>query len=203
MRKLICLLIVFAQFISACNTDNKDAKVGVAELTQSPLMPKEDSTYLYSNIVTKWLDSNLHSSAANRKLILEEHGKDDSLHTESFIADKVFITNYSSVLRWSSDSSYILDIGSYGTVPVKDAKGNVQLEGGEPDTEIALINMKTNERTRLMFVGPASTIIDGRWLDNSEAIILGTFNTSSGQTDTLIWLVNIKDKVFSLYNITT
>jgi hypothetical protein len=58
------------------------------------------------------------------------------LPTEAFIADKLFLTRYETVLKWSADS--LLDVGSYGKVPVEDEKGDHHLEAGEPDTQTGL-----------------------------------------------------------------
>jgi hypothetical protein len=125
------------------------------------------------------------------------------LPTEAFIADKLFLTGYESVLKWSADSIHVLDVGSYGKVPVEDEKGDHHLEAGEPDTELALLNIKRNERTRLMFVGPSSNIINGRWLNSSELLVLGTFLTEPGRPDTLVWIIDINEKLFRLYNLKT
>jgi hypothetical protein len=52
-----------------------------------------------------------------------------------------------------------------------------------------------------MFAGPASNIISGRWMDSTQAMILGTFNQETGdKKDTLIWLIDVKDRFFRLYN---
>lgn len=80
---------------------------------------------------------------------------------------------YKRFLKYSPDSSYALDLYSYGTIPVRDSSGRVHLEGGDPDDEVALLNLKTGARMRLLFSGPGTTFQDARWLNDSVAIISG------------------------------
>ncbi len=189
------LLIVF----SSCNNNRKNENQGADSSAHH--FTKDDSSSIFSATITDWLNENLKTSATNRKITLEERWNDDSLQTEPFAPEPSFYKNYHSVLHWSADSAYVLDIGSYGMLAVTDNTGNIQLEAGEPDTEIAIIDAKNNKRTRLMYVGPSSTIINGRWLNNTDALVLGTFLNDNRKTDTLLWFINVKDNLFRLYNL--
>jgi hypothetical protein len=179
----------------ACCNNKRESDIGTSTIAMS----SEDSSSIFSNVFSQWIDSTLNVKSANQKLAVEERWVDDSLKAEPFAPGSHFYTTYAAFLRWSPDSSNILDIGSYGMVPVKDKSGNIQLEGGEPDTEVALISHPRQERTRLLFVGPSATIIDGRWLSNTEAVIVGTFS-NPGKTDTLMWMIDFQEKLFRLYN---
>jgi hypothetical protein len=53
-----------------------------------------------------------------------------------------------------------------------------------------------------MFVGPSSQILDAKWINKHEAVIIGTFDkTGAGNLDTLLWMIDVKDKYFRLYNV--
>lgn len=161
----------------------------------------EDSSSIFSAPVTAWLNNNLKTKPESRKIMLEESWEDDSLQKEEFLPENSFYKNYQSVLHWSVDSNYILDVGSYGLAAVQGKNGKIELQAEEPDTEIALIDVKDKERIRLMSVGPSSTILSGRWLTDREALVLGTFLNEDQRTDTLLWFINVNDNVFRLYNI--
>jgi hypothetical protein len=102
-------------------------------------------------------------------------------------------------LRWSPDSSCILDLGSYGAKLRKDKTG--LSEEVEPDAEVAIVYPNQHQRTRLLNVGPSAKIIDGKWLDNMELMVLGTFTSEEGITDTLAWKIDPGEKLFTLYNV--
>ena len=161
-----------------------------------------DSSSIFSNAFSLWLDSSLNLKSKQKTITVEQRWTNDSLKALPFHVTPRFISDYSTVLKWSPDSSSILDIGSYGFVPVKNSKGEINIEGGEPDTEVALIDTEKEKRTRLLYVGPSTTIVDGYWLSKDELVILGTFKDEA-KTDTLMWMVDLQAKLFRLYNIRT
>jgi hypothetical protein len=195
---LACLLINCKQRNSTAY--NKSARDSVNVIKRAKI---EDSTLIHSREVTYWINNNFKSSG-NKRFTLKDFSSNDSLPVEVFVADSVFLDNYRSVLRWSPDSAYILDVGSYGSVLVRDATGNYRLEAGEPDTEVALLDLQNKARKRLLMAGPSSTIVDGKWINNDVLLITGTFNKNgSGDRDTLLWLINVKENFLSLYKVET
>ncbi len=98
------------------------------------------------------------------------------------------------------DSTYVLDIGSYGSVKVKDKTGKTRIESGEPDTEVSLIYPKAKNKARLLFFGPGAVIVDGRWLDSSQVAVVGMYDENENHhSDTLLWIINAKDNFFRKY----
>jgi len=157
---------------------------------------------MHKKQISSWLDSTFETNVS-RKFVLEDFSTNDSLLSETSPVNETFTNNYASVLRWSPDSLNILDLGSYGSVLVKNKAGSYTVEAGEPDTEVALLDLTKNVRRRLLMVGPSSTITNGKWLNNDELVVTGTFNkTGNGENDTLMWMINIKDNSFRLYNVT-
>lgn len=164
---------------------------------------REDSNRIFTNDVKDWMQEKLARDTLSRQnFVLEEHWQEQPAEATSFDANTQFIKDYNSVLRWSPDSNYIIDIGSYGTVLTKDSKGNTVIEAGEPDTELALIEPAKKLRKRLMFVGPSSAIIDAKWIDNKQVAVIGTFDsTGNGTNDTLLWMIDVQKDFFRLYNV--
>ena len=194
MKKLWYALLIL--LFVACNNDPRKATTIDREKNK---MEQNDSVPLFSPAVAAWVNANLKT--AHTTLALEERWQDDSLQQEPFQLTQSFAQNYKTVLRWSPDSNYILDIGSYGAVVEKNNDGEVDLQYGEPDTEVALIDTKKSLRTRLFYVGPSAEIKDGMWLNNTELMVLGTFKSDVGVIDTLSWKVDLQSNFFALYNI--
>jgi hypothetical protein len=195
-------ILIIAIFVSiSCKQHDTKEKSTADFATAASNAAREDSLLIHAKEVTVWINNSFNSTS-NKEFILEDFSQNDSLLTEKFTADSSFVKNYRSILRWSPDSAFILDIGSYGSVLVKDANGDYNVEAGEPDTEVALIDLSKKERKRLLMAGPSSNITDGKWVNNNVLLVTGTFNkTGNGDRDTLVWLINVKENVFSLYNI--
>ena len=194
MKKLTVAALII--FIAACK-NGKDKVETVDSLQMVREITGKDSTLIFNKHHLPWINN-------NHIITHEESWKEDSMPFQPFGGNQEFYNNYKSVLRWSPDSTKVLDIGSYGLVVVRDKDGNVTLEAGEPDTEIALIDRRKNARARLMFVGPSSEVLSASWINKSDAMIAGTFDaTGNGKKDTLIWMIRVDDMFFRLYNLKT
>jgi len=163
----------------------------------------EDSMLIFENNADKWLDLSLRNNETNwKRFKLKEFWYEDSLEKESFTPGKDFYKDYYSLLKWSPDSSYILDIGTYSKVLVKDKNGTNKIEDGEVDTKASLIFPKENLYSKLIFLGASGNFIDGRWIDSTQFSILGVFDEKGNQKpDTLLWLVDAKEKFFRKYKL--
>jgi hypothetical protein len=203
--KRILFILMGACFLINCKQRNNNAgdKRAAHSVRADSDARTEDSILIHTKAVTDWINNNFRPSV-NKQFTLESFSSLDSLPTEPFAADSHFFKNYRSVLRWSPDSVYILDMGSYGSVLLKDTNGDYKVEPGEPDTEVGLLDLRNKVRKRLLMAGPASTIADGKWINNNVLLVTGTFDkTGSGDRDTLMWLINVKEKFFNLYNVKT
>lgn len=202
---LFVVVTVTAVMASCNNEDEKEKKeVTVTEdsLQTVASIASEDSEIIFSNQASGWIGGAMRKNVSDwSRFHLEEFWSDDSLEAKAFQPEKDFYKDYASVLRWSPDSSYVLDFGSYGHVRVTDhASGKTRLEGGEPDTEVALIDPKSNIKTRLLFFGPAATVFDSRWLDSSQVAVIGTYDENNdNHPDTIMWIIDAKDKFFRKY----
>jgi hypothetical protein len=200
MKKILFAIVIC--IMAGCNEPVKDDEPVIIDSAQgAENIGNEDRGKVFSADNLEWLESVLPPAMVTPKSIeLEEFWNLDSFDLKEFSPSPDFYKTYRSVLRWSPDSAKVLDIGSYGSIPVKDARGNVRLEGGEPDSEVALVLPRSNQRARLMFVGPSSQILDGRWINDHELIVVGTSDFSAQKRDTLLWMINVSDKFFRLYN---
>lgn len=203
-----CFLIIMLVAILSCNS-NKDKEaeetavpvVDSAQAAQS--IAQEDSVLIFENNADKWLDLSLKNNTQNwKKFRLKEFWYQDSLAKESYTPAEGFYTDFAPLLKWSPDSSYVLDIGTYSKVLVKDKNGVKRIEDGEVDTKAALIFPKEDSSSQLIFLGSAGNFIDGRWLNSTTFSILGTFDEKGNQKpDTLLWVIDAKDKFFRKYKL--
>lgn len=200
-----CMMLFVLFFLASCKGNSKEAsKKNIPaddSLQTVSSIASEDSIMIFSN-AENWINKSIQKNSIDwNKFHLTAFWSDDSLQSKPFTPETDFYKDYAQVLRWSPDSAYILDIGSYGSVKIKDNKtGNTKIEGGEPDTEVSLINPKTKTRTRLLFFGPSTVISDARWLNASQVAILGEYDENGDhQPDTLLWLINTKENFFRTY----
>jgi hypothetical protein len=201
-----CMMLCNVFFITSCinsqHEEQKENTVADDSLQTVNSITSEDSLMIFNNSAQNWISNSIKKTNIDwNRFHLEEFWNDDSLQVNPFKPEADFYKDYAQVLRWSPDSNYVLDIGSYGSVKIKDNKtGNTKIESGEPDTEISIIYPKTKVKARLMFFGPGTVITDGRWLDASQVAVLGINNeTADHSADTLLWIVNTKENFFRKY----
>jgi len=200
-----CLMIFIFLITSCSGNEKKEPKENTVvddSVQTARSIASEDSMMIFNNN-TGWISESIKKNNIDwRRFHLEEFWSDDSLQKKSFQPDKEFYKDYAPVLRWSPDSSYVLDIGSYGSVKIKDTSGNTRIEGGEPDTEVSLLYPKEKNKARLLFFGPGTTIVDGRWLDSSQVAMLGLYDENGdNHPDTLMWIINAKENFFRKYKL--
>jgi len=203
-KKILALSAVFCilLLISSCNNNGEEDKQLTADsITILQDIAQEDSALIIENKANEWLDLSLNDESGSwKKFKLQEFWYEDSMQEKPFKPGNEFYTDYASLLKWSPDSSYVLDIGTYGKVPVKDKKGNIKIEDGEIDTKASLIFPNTNTVAELIFLGAGGTFIDGRWIDSTQFSILGVFDEKGNQQpDTLLWVIDAKERFFRKY----
>lgn len=195
---LLCLLA------TSCNNNQKEEEESVQE--DSVIMvediAEEDSVLIFENNADEWLDLSLLNNNAGswRKFKLQEFWYEDSMQEQLFQPAPGFYKDYARLLKWSPDSSYVLDIGTYGKVLVKDKRGNITIQDGEVDSKASLVFIKKGTVAELIFLGAGGNIIDGRWIDSTQFSVLGTFDIKGDQTpDTILWVIDAKEKFFRKY----
>jgi len=140
-------VIIFVLSVASCSGNEKEQQkentVSDDSVQTLQSIASEDSMMIFNNRAENWISRSIQKNNIDwNRFNLDEFWSDDSLQKKSFEPEKEFYKDYAQVLRWSPDSNYILDFGSYGSVKVKDKEGNTRIEGGEPDTEVSMIYPK-------------------------------------------------------------
>jgi hypothetical protein len=101
---------------------------------------------------------------------------------------------YFPYLLFNRDSSFALDLVTYNYLP-SEKNGITTMEEQGPDYEVALINMKKNERTRLLFFGTMGTVMDATWENPNTVIMVGpTEWTDSDSVQMEMWKYSVGDR---------
>ncbi len=195
----------FLIFCIICSCANKDTQEEKNSLESDSLetvnsISTEDSAILYKNEADIWMRQALQKTNMNwHRFHLEEFWYEDSLPHAPFNGSKEFFKDYSAVLKWSPDSTYILDMGSLGSTILKDKSGNSYTADGDIDTQISLLFPGTSMKSDLLFFGSNTSLIDAHWIDSIQIAVFGFNEYADQSTDTLLWIINAKDNYFRMY----
>src|SRR5688500_16384922 len=116
MKYALIFLVVISLLAGACKNNRQKANEEVTDSLSTVLkIRQEDSVAIVRAGKQKWIANALQQPNMDwQHLKLHEHYKNDSLEPEPIAPEPVFFENFESVLRYSPDSTYALDIGSYG-----------------------------------------------------------------------------------------
>lgn len=196
------LFFIFMMLLSCNNEADTKAEnnIQVEDSAQAAnSIAAEDSITVFQNKADDWITQSLKTNTSNwSRFHLTEFWYDDSLQQSPYKPDAAFFSDYAPLLKWSPDSSYVLDMGTIGATLIKDKTGKTHIGDGDVDTEIALMNRKTNTRSRILFFGSSSAVIDVRWLNTTQIAILGT-EAINEPADTLLWVINANENYFRKY----
>ncbi|GAA0531202.1 hypothetical protein [Chitinophaga japonensis] len=96
---------------------------------------------------------------------------------------------------YSPDSSRIVDMVSYGSFLHKGKNGKTVLEAGEPDVEVAIVNVQTKKRERILFAGPSTVIKEAVWVDDHTVLIAGGMYDEQNSLKPVIWKYDTESKL--------
>ena len=94
---------------------------------------------------------------------------------------------------YSPDSNFYIDLDSYSRVLEKDSGNNLVSYGSEVDSEVALVDLKLNQRIRIIFCGTACRPEEAQWIDAENVRIYG-FSELENKTVPVIWNYNLTDE---------
>lgn len=206
----ICLIAVFLMQGCKCNRTTEKQVVNIKDSTTLDAkdsvqmthdLSLEDSANIFKVNTQQWVGGILKNNSANWANFHFQSIRaiDTETETAPFTPSKDFYKNYQSVLRWSLDSNFIIDFGSYGSMVVKDANGNTHLEGSDPDTKVSLINIVKQQQSQILYAGPSTKILDVKWMSNSEALMLFSEEGENNRSDTLLWLIDVSRSLIRQY----
>jgi hypothetical protein len=188
-------------FLGGCNNSNKEKDHIEDSVETAAGIASEDSVLIHDQPTSNWIVQSLQKNMlTSNNLQLKEFWAIDSFSKKDFNPDNDFYSKYAPLLKWSPDSNYVLDQGSYGAIVSKDKNGKITVEGSDADTEISLLFPKENRKTQLVFSGPSFHFIDGKWLDSTQLAMLTSFDEKEdNKSDTTLWIVDVKSKFFRKY----
>jgi len=215
LYSILAMFIILAALITACKNDKHAEKKIVKDsiLTISKNLSVADSlqlvhdidsadyAYLFKNKTNVWISKALNNDSIRwTNFALNDFWQADSLLPLKDTFTTAFVTTHKAFLQVSPDSAYILDPGSYGAEIKKDKNGQLYLEGGDVDFEIALYNIKTRQASRLMFFGPGMQFMGARWAGAAQVAVLGSLpGNDNKHRDTTLWLINVDNNFFRKY----
>ena len=202
------LTTIFATLIILASCKDKPDAVAPAEASVEDSVANENiDTVLSNDAIALFNQSGFSTFARSKapafdwsKFRMMNSWKEDYLYITPFEPAPDYYTTYKPYLKYSPDSSMFIDLDSYNLTIEKDKNGRrIGIESG-PDTEVSLVNVKDKKRTRLVFLGPGSSIEDGSWIDNENLFLLGFQETGdSGNKLPVIWRYHLPTRTFFIY----
>jgi len=185
----------------ACNSGSDrsappDSSTVVIPDTTTTFTPVDSSSEFldtFSSNLQPWLEQSIKNAQVRlRDFKYADNWVEDSLVVSKQNLDKDFLKTYQSVLIYSPDEKKVLDLGSYGTVIQKNSKGQARIQTGEPDIEIAVVDLPTKNRRRIFFSGPGSLIEKGFWMNDSTVVLAGKSHEQKAEIP-MLWLIRMND----------
>lgn len=119
----------------------------------------------------------------------------NELYTTDFSPSDSFYQRFGNLLVYNTDSSMFID-GYSTTWMIEPRNGALYAREGEVDQEVAIVNTKTNKRTRLLFCGPSCQFQKVFWYNDDIVGVMGMMGEYADEYYTpIIWFVNINNGV--------
>ena len=199
----LCLTIMA---LSGCKSkDEKAAEAANADSTA--VIEEEPDSGFTAETIDSFRTSGFSTFAKQRspefdwsKFKMSMTWKEDTMVQRIYKPDKKFYASYGPFLKWSPDSSVFIDLDSYNIDIKKDKNGKYRGTELGPDSEVSLVNPKSGQKTRLLFLGPGSSVEDALWLDKNNLVLMGVqdYGDSLGKT-AAVWKFNIPTQTYTLY----
>jgi len=201
------LSILLPIILASCNTQpEKEPRAPVVNEQEENTEEKVD-TLLTNETILFFNQSGYGGFAKTRsagfdwsKFKLIDVWKEDSLLVTAFNPDKTYFDSYGRFLKYSPDSSLFVDLDSYNIHISKDKQGRLIGNEEGPDTEISLVDWKKKEKTRLLFLGPGSSVEEGGWMDEDNIVLMGLQENAGGDsTIPVVWKYHVPTNTFYLF----
>lgn len=139
-----------------------------------------------------WIDSSTAGQFGTNNL--ERTTVDTIAATDSISMEEDRFEQFKPFFVYSPDSSQVVDMVSYGNFLHKGRNGKVVLEAGEPDTEVAIVNVQTKKRERVLFAGPSTVVKQAVWIDDHTVLIAGGTYDEQNRLQPVIWKYDTVNK---------
>jgi hypothetical protein len=207
-RQAIWLLIVLSVAVS-CRQHADNDVTGMEQDAWSPLRYHEDDTLALGAADAPNLKSwiGYYHTTDTAFDIGRFRASGVNLHIDSFeTIDRVDVLesgSFGPILAYSPDSSLALDIWSYNhIVSIRNGQPPV-IEGGGPEQQISLIDLRTGLRRQVLYNGSAQVVETADWMSD-DVFVLGmmNINESTGVWSPDILLFSMKDSICTNFRYT-
>lgn len=99
------------------------------------------------------------------------YAEEGTLPADTVRFDRADFRRWQPWLVYNADSSRAIDLVSYNYSMDTLANGRVQLEGNDPDFEIAVLDYRGGTRLPLVFAGPGALDLDAVWQDQQTVVL--------------------------------
>jgi hypothetical protein len=128
-------------------------------------LPEDEELASVTQVFTS-LDSTFNAGS------FYEAGADSVQFSQLSQIDSGSLQEFVPYLIFNADSSLAIDPYSYNYI-IQQRNGKQKVSEAGPDVEIGLVDVKRHTRRRLWYSGPAATILDARWKNNTELWLTG------------------------------
>jgi hypothetical protein len=186
------------QGCSGCNDNMKSEQLPEDSLRASTRTPTANDTlrsWTEQRLIQwkSWIDS---STASNFPAdSLQRTNVDTVSSIDNIIMEEERFQQFKPYFVYSPDSSQVVDMVSYGNFLHIGRNGKVVLEAGEPDTEVAVVNVQTKKRERILFAGPSTVVKQAVWLDDHTVLIAGGTYDEQNRLQPAIWKYDTENKL--------
>ncbi len=205
MKIFVCLGIMAVLTFAACMSEPDQEATIVTDTADSIEVERAD-TVLSGESLSFFNQSGFSDFAKRKapafdwsKFRLVSSWEDDSLLVSEFRQPENYEL-YKKLFRYSPDSTKYLDLDSYNVTIQKDLRGNYVVDDSGPDTEVSIVDTKTNKKTRLVYMGPGNSVEDGAWIDSDNIVIMG-FQQEDNSENRLpvLWRYHMPTHMFYQY----
>ena len=207
MKRILYITVISLVILASCKDESSESKSATDSVIEDSLVADDIDTVL-SNETISFLNTAPLSSIAKSKapnfswsrFRMTNSWTADSLYTSPFEPSPDYYDRYKPLLKYSPDSTMFIDLDSYNLSIEKDKNGKLFGSEAGPDTEVSLVNVNDRKKTRLVFLGPGSSIEDGSWIDRENLVLMGFQETGdSGTRLPVIWRYHVPTSTFYIY----
>jgi len=196
----IMAVLFIAWILQGCNGCNNRPKDTVQDedslpaQTRSPTAKDTLRSWTEQRLIQwkGWIDSSTAGQFVANSL--ERTTVDTIAAIDSIRMEEERFEQFKPFFVYSPDSSQVVDMVSYGNFLHKAKNGRVVLEAGEPDTEVAIVNVQTKNRERILFAGPSTVVKQAVWIDDHTVLIAGGVYDEQNRLLPVIWKYDTVNK---------
>lgn len=192
---LFILLALGAATACTNSTDTNNVSVDTSAIAAAPLSPEAQMVQTaFPNMyqILKGQDASFDPA-----LFEETEGGYSAPPPPRFFPPEE-LEQFKPYLIYNSDSTNAIDLVSYNFIVDKNDSTQV-LKAAGPDTEVNIINLKNNMRTRIFYSGPGTIIREGKWLDSTAVLLGGAEKVGGTAIRPFLLHINLKEKTLQRF----